>query len=65
MQHPGTNTVFLSQWWGREEQTTFVHAPLMTGIMVSYNSGIPASKGNPVSSVQASGTGNTLSALVG
>ena len=65
MYHPGNDTVFLGPWRGKEEQTAFVHAPLMTGTMVSYNSGIPASKGNPFSSDQVGGTGNILSALAG
>ena len=42
-----------------------VHAPLMTGTVVSHNSRILVSKGNLVLSVQAGGTGNTLSALDG
>ena len=64
-QHFRTDTGSFGLCWGKEEQIAFVHAPLMTGIMVSHNSEIPASKGNLVSSVQASGTGNTLSALAG
>ena len=48
MQHPGTDTVFLGPWWDREEQTTSVHVPLMTGTVVSHNSGILASEGNLV-----------------
>ena len=51
MQHLGIDTVFLGLWWGREEQTVSVHALLMAGTVVSRNSRIPASKGNPVSSV--------------
>ena len=62
MQHPGTDTGSPGPCWGKEEQTASVHAPLMIGIVVSHNSRIPTSKGNPVSSVQAGGTGNTLSA---
>ena len=65
MQHPGTDTAFLGPWQGNEEQTASVHVPLMTVIVVSHNSGILASKGNPVSSVQAGGTGNTRFALTG
>ena len=42
-----------------------VHAPLMTGTVVSHIFEIPASEGNLVSSVQAGGAKNTLSALVG
>ena len=47
MQHLGINTAFPGPWWGREEQTTSVHVPLMTGTVVSHNSGIPASEGIP------------------
>ena len=65
MQCPGTDTVFLGPWLGREEQIASVHVPLMTGTVVSHNSGILASKGNPFSSVQVGGTGNIHSALVG
>ena len=36
----------------------FVYVPLITGTEVSHNSGIPASKDNPASSVQANGSGN-------
>ena len=43
----------------------YVHAPLMIGIIVSYNSRIPVFEGNLVSSVQVGGIGNTLSALAG
>ena len=50
---------------GREEQTASLHAPLMIGNVVSHNSEILSSEGDPVSSVHASGTGNKLSALVG
>ena len=32
----------------------FVHIPLMIGIEVSHNTGIPASVGNPFSCVKAS-----------
>ena len=65
MQHPGIDTGSSDPCWVKEEQTASVYAPLVTGIMVSHNSEIPTSKGNPVSSVQAGGIGNTLSALVG
>ena len=43
----------------------FMHAPLMIGIVVSHNSEILASEGNPILSVQAGGTRNTLSTLAG
>ena len=64
MQHPRIDTV-PGPWRGREEQTTFVHAPLMIGTVVSHNSGILAFEGNPISSVQVGGIRNTLSALAG
>ena len=63
MQHPRTDTGSSGPWLGKEEQTTSVHALLMNRTMMSHNSGIPTSTGNPISSVQAGGTGNTLSAL--
>ena len=60
-----TNTCSLGPWWGREEQIESVKVPLMIGTGVSHNSGIPASEGNLVSSVQAGGNRNMSSALVG
>ena len=65
MQHLRTDIDFPGPWRGKEEKIASVHAPLMNGTMVSYNSGIPASKGNPVSSVEAGGTRNTFSTLAG
>ena len=65
MQYPTTSTGSPGPWWGREEQTKSVNIPLMTGTEVSHNSGIPASEGNLVSCVQASGNRNMSSALVG
>ena len=65
MQHPGIYTGSIDPCLVKEEQTASVYAPLMTRIMVSHNSGIPTSKGNPVSIVQDGGIGNTLSTLVG
>ena len=65
MQHPGIDTAFPDPWQGREEQIVSFHVPLMTWTMVSHSFGIPSSKGNPLSSVQASGIGNTLFALTG
>ena len=38
-------------------------APLMIGTVVSHNSEILVSRGNPVYSAQAGGTGTTPSAL--
>ena len=51
MERPGTDSGSLGPWWRREEQTESVKVPLMTGTGVSHNSGILASKGNPVSCV--------------
>ena len=51
MQHLETDTGSSGPCWGKEEQTASMHASLMTGTMVSHNSGIPASEGNLVSSV--------------
>ena len=39
----------------------FVPIPLMIGIALSRNPGIPASRGNPASYVQADGRNNKLS----
>ena len=65
MQRLGADTGSLGPWWGREEQTDFMNVPLMPGIRVSHNSGIPSSKGNPVSFVQAGGNRNMTSAMTG
>ena len=65
MQHPGTDIGSSGPCWGKKEQTASVHAPLMIGSVAPHNFKIPASEGNPVSSVQAGGSGNTLSALTG
>ena len=65
MQCPRTNTDSLGPWWGKEEQTESMNVPLMTRTKVSYNSGIPASKGNPISCFQAGDNGNMFSALAG
>ena len=65
MQHPRTDTNSSGPCWGREEQIVSVNAPMMTGTVVSHNSGILDNEGNLVSSVQAGGNGNTLSGLTG
>ena len=44
--HLGRDTGSLSPCWGKEEQTASAHVPLMIGIEVSHNSGIPAFMGN-------------------
>ena len=54
--HPGTDIGSPSPCWVKETQTVFVHVPMMIGIEVSYNPGIPASMGNPVSYVQVGGS---------
>ena len=58
MQCPATNTISLGPWWGKEEQTTFMHVPLMTWIEVSHNFGIHASEDNPALGVQVDGNNN-------
>ena len=51
MQLLGTDTGSPGPWWGKEEQTESVKVPLITGIGVPYNFGIPASEGNLISCV--------------
>ena len=51
MQRPGTNTISLGPWWGKEEQTESVIVPPITGTVVSHYSGILAFEGNLVSCV--------------
>ena len=51
VQHPGIDTGSSGPYWGKEEQTAFVYAPLMNGTMMSHNFRIPTYEGNPVSSV--------------
>ena len=63
MQHPGTDTSSSCPHWGEKEQIVFVHIPLMTGIVLSHNLGILASKGNPASYVQVDGSNNMSSVL--
>ena len=48
---------------GKKEQIVSVGVPLITRTVVSQHSGIPTSRGNPVSSVQADDNDSTLSAL--
>ena len=43
----------------------YVHVPLMIGIEVSHNPGIPASMGNPISCVQVGGSDSMSSAPSG
>ena len=63
MQRPEIDTGSLGPCWGREEQAESVNVPLMIRTEVSHNSRIPASKGNPVSCVQAGDNSNILSVL--
>ena len=65
MQHPVTTTCSPGPCWGNEEQTASMHVPLMTGTVVSHNSGILTSRGNPASCVQVGGNGNMSPALTG
>ena len=60
-----TDTVSPSPWWGKEEQSTSVYIPLMSGTKVSHNSRILASKDNPTLGVQADGNRNISPALFG
>ena len=50
---------------GKKEQTMFVRVPQMTGTVVSQHSRIPASRGNPVSSVQVGDNDSMSSAPSG
>ena len=63
MQHPATDIDSSDPYRGKKEQTVFVAFSLMTGTMVSQHSGISASRGNPVSSVQVCDNDSTSSAL--
>ena len=65
MQHPKTDTGSPDPYWDKENPTVSVHVPLMIGIAVSHNLGIPASKGNSISCVQIDGNRNMSSALAG
>ena len=65
MQHPGTDTISPGPCLGKEKQTAFAHVSLTTRVVVSYNSGIPASEGNPALYVQANGSNNMSSAPFG
>ena len=58
VQHSGTDTGSSNPYWGVEEQTVSAPVPLMTGIALSRNPGIFASRGNPASYVQADGRNN-------
>ena len=55
MQDPGTNTGSSGPYWGEKEQTVSAPVPLMTGTVLSHNSGIIASVDNLVSCAQADG----------
>ena len=44
--------------YGKKEQMVFVDAPLVPKIVMSHNSRIPASRGNPFSHVQAADNGS-------
>ena len=65
VQHPRIDTGSSGPCWGKEEKTASVYTPLMTGTMMSHNCRIPTYEGNPVSSVQAGGIGNIVSAMAG
>ena len=63
MQHPKTNVRSPDLYWDKKKHTVFVHVPLMTGTVVSHNTGIPAFEDNPASCVQADGSSNMSSIL--
>ena len=65
MQHPETDTGPSSLHWGEKEQTVSTQIPFTTGVVVSHNSGDPASEGNPASYVLVDGSNNMSSVLVG
>ena len=52
-------------WASIESRKEIANVPLMTGTGVSHNSGIIASKGNPISCVQAGGDENMSFVLAG
>ena len=58
VQYPVPETGPSSPLWGKKEQTVSVNAPLVPETVVSHNSWIPASRGNPVSHVQAADNGS-------
>ena len=60
---PGTDTSSSGPCWGKERQAVSVYVPLIIETEVSYNLGISAFVGNLVSSVQATGNGNTSHVL--
>ena len=49
MQHLRTDTGPSGLYWGEKEQTVYVPVPLMTGTVLSHNSGISDFVDNPVS----------------
>ena len=65
MPHLQTDASSSGPYWGVEEKTVSVLAPLMIGTAVSNNFGILAFAGNPVSHVQADGNDNMSSVLTG
>ena len=65
MQHLGTDTRSPGPCRHKEEQTVFVHVPLMTRAAMTHNSRIPTFEGNSVSCVQVNGSRNMSYALAG
>ena len=65
MSHSEDDTGFSGPHWGKKEHTASVHAPLMTETVSSQNPRIFAYEGNPASYVQANGSGNISSVLIG
>ena len=65
MQHLGTNIDSPGPCWGKEEQTAFMHVPLIIGTVMSHNYEIPTSMDNLVSCAQAYANGSMSSASSG
>ena len=57
-QYPVLKTGPFGPSWGKKEQTVSVDAPLVLETVVSQNSGIVSSRGNPFSHVQAFDNGS-------
>ena len=60
-----TDTGSYSPYWGKKEQFVSECVSLMTGTVVSHNSGTSASMGNPTSCAQADDNGNMSPVLTG
>ena len=61
MQLPETDTGSSGLYWAVEEYTISSLVPPLTGTALPQNPGIPVSRGNPSSYVQAAGNDSTSS----